>query len=227
QQTAETGSAVPVAQGVPGALSNQPPVPATAPITAPSVPGGNASPDANAPQPFTKNATINYELDKTVRHTKVVPGEIRRLSVAVVVNNKTDDKGKVTPLNPAEIKQITDLAREAMGFNAQRGDSLSIANASFSPQEKEAEAELPLWKDPEMVATGKEALKYLLIALVAWLIWRRLIKPTLDRMAADSARREAKPAAIIREDGSVELDPQAAFERKLADAKAIAKDDPK
>ncbi|HWV18547.1 MAG TPA: flagellar basal-body MS-ring/collar protein FliF [Rhodocyclaceae bacterium] len=227
QQTAETGSSVPGAQGVPGALTNQPPAPATAPITAPNVPGGNAAPDAKAPQPFTKNATINYELDKTVRHTRGVPGEIRRLSVAVVVNNKTDDKGKATPLTPAEIKQITELAREAMGYNQQRGDSLSIANAGFSPQEKDAEAELPLWKDPEIVATGKDALKYLLIALLAWLIWRKLVKPTLDRMAADSARREAKPAAVIREDGTIEEDPQAAFERKRTEVRELAKQDPR
>ncbi|HWT53460.1 MAG TPA: flagellar basal-body MS-ring/collar protein FliF [Rhodocyclaceae bacterium] len=229
QQTSETGSSVPGAQGVPGALSNQPPVPATAPITSPNVQAGGTGATGSA-QPFTKNATINYELDKTVRHTKVVPGEIRRLSVAVVVNTKTDDKGKTTPLSPAEIKQITDLAREAMGYNQQRGDTLNVANASFSPAEKEAMADLPLWKDPEIVGIGKEAFKYLLIAVLAWLVWSKLIKPTLDRMAAaDRARGEAKAGtSMMNADGEVVfVDPQAAFERKLADAKALAKDDPK
>ncbi|MDE2600344.1 MAG: flagellar M-ring protein FliF [Rhodocyclaceae bacterium] len=227
QQTQETGSTVPGAQGVPGALTNQPPAPATAPITTPNVPAGGTG-AAGSSQPFTKNATINYELDKTVRHTKGVPGEIRRLSVAVVVNTKVDDKGKAAPLTPAEIKQITDLAREAMGYNQQRGDTLNVANASFSPVEKEAGQELPLWKDPENIAIGKEALKYLAIAVVAWLVWRRMIRPTLDRLAEAN-----KPEPSLNEDGIMVIDgepvedAQAAFERKRAEIRELAKQDPK
>jgi flagellar M-ring protein FliF len=228
QQTAETGSAVPGAQGVPGALTNQPPVPATAPITAPNVPGGGTA-DTKGPQPFTKNATINYEVDKTVRHTRIVPGEIRRLSVAVVVNNKVDDKGKATPLSAAELKQITDLAREAMGFNQQRGDTLNVANAGFSPQEKVDIPETPIWKDPEAVSIGKEALKYLVIAFIAWLLWSRLIRPTLDRMAeAERAGKEPGTTGMMTADGEIVFeDPQATFERKVAEAKELAKQDPK
>jgi flagellar M-ring protein FliF len=189
--------------------------------------GGTAA--AGGAQPFTKNATINYEVDKTIRHTKIVPGEIRRLSVAVVVNNKVDKQGKNIPLTSAELKQITDLAREAMGFNQQRGDTLNVANATFSPPEKEAIPDTPLWKDPETVSIGKEVLKYLVIALLAWLLWSRLIKPTLDRMAAaERTRQEAGPTSMMTADGEVVfMDPQAAFERKLAEAKEIAKQDPK
>ncbi|HEY1182509.1 MAG TPA: hypothetical protein VGE56_09430, partial [Rhodocyclaceae bacterium] len=76
----------------------------------------------------------------------------------------------------------------------------------------------------------KEAFKYLLIAILGWLVWSKLIKPTLDRMAAaDRARGEAKAGtSMMNADGEVVfVDPQAAFERKLADAKALAKDDPK
>jgi flagellar M-ring protein FliF len=228
QQTAETGSAVPGAQGVPGALTNQPPAPATAPITTPNVQGGGTG-TAGGAQPFTKNATINYEVDKTIRHTKGVPGGIRRLSAAVVVNNKVDDKGKTVPLTTAELKQITDLAREAMGFNQQRGDTLNVANASFSPPEKEAIPDTPIWKDPEAVSIGKEAIKWLVIALIAWLLWSRLIRPTLDRMAEAN-----KPAPTMNEDGIMVLDgeplpedAQAAFERKRAEVRELAKQDPK
>jgi flagellar M-ring protein FliF len=213
---------------VPGALTNQPPVPATAPITTPNVPSGGTG-SASSPQPFTKNATINYELDKTVRHTKGVPGEIRRLSVAVVVNTKLDDKGKAAPLSPAEIKQITDLAREAMGFNQQRGDTLNVANASFSPPEKENIPSLPLWENPKAISLGFDVVKYLLIALAAWLVWSRFIKPTLDRMAAaDRAKREAAGESMMTPDGEIVFEnPQAAFERKVAEAKELAKQDPK
>jgi len=228
QQTAETGSTSPGAVGVPGALTNQPPVPATAPITTPNVQGGGTG-GAGSTQPFTKNATINYELDKTIRHTKGVPGEIRRLSAAVVVNTKLDEKGKPAPLSSAEMKQINDLAREAMGFNQQRGDTLNVANANFSPAEKDAIPDTPIWKDPEAISIGKDVVKYLVIALLAWLLWSRLIRPTLDRMAEAS-----KPEPTMNEDGIMVIDgepipedPLAAFERKRAEVRELAKQDPK
>ncbi|HTJ96475.1 MAG TPA: flagellar basal-body MS-ring/collar protein FliF [Rhodocyclaceae bacterium] len=234
QQTAETGSTAPGAVGVPGALTNQPPVPATAPLTTPPVAGQPAT-GANAatqPQPFTKNATINYEVDKTVKHTKGVPGEIRRLSVAVVVNNKSDGKGKGVPLTSTELKQVTDLAREAMGFNQDRGDTLNVANANFSPAEKEAIPDTPIWKDPETVSIGKELIKYAILALIAFLIWSKLIKPMLDRLAVvnrqqrDSRRAEGR----IMEEEEEEMminQAQVSFEKKLANAKEVAKQDPK
>ncbi|HRH73054.1 MAG TPA: flagellar basal-body MS-ring/collar protein FliF, partial [Zoogloea sp.] len=69
-------------QGVPGALSNQPPVPATAPVTTPAVPG-TAGADGQLPLSTSKSATINYEVDKTIQHTRKALGQIKRLSVAV------------------------------------------------------------------------------------------------------------------------------------------------
>ena len=144
QQSAESGSTSPGAIGVPGALSNQPPAPATAPITTPAAPGtpgagGNAV-AGGQPVNSTKNATINYELDKTVRHTKGGGGTIKRLSVAVVVNNKkiTNKEGKTgsAPFSTDEMGKITALVREAMGFNQTRGDSLNVANVSLLPSVK-------------------------------------------------------------------------------------------
>ena len=232
QQTAETGAALPAPLGVPGALTNQPPVPATAPLTTPPVAGQPATGqggEAAKPQNFTKNATVNYELDKTVRHTKLVPGAIRRLSVAVVVNHKADGKGKSVPLSAAELKQINDLAREAMGFSQQRGDTLNVANATFSPAEKVDIPDTPLWKDPQNISLGMELLKYAAIALVAWLLWSRMIRPTLDRMAAQgrSAAEQERNRSIMTEDEVFTENAHASFERKLADAKSVAKQDPK
>ena len=125
QQTADTGNGSPGAIGIPGALTNQPPVPATAPLTQPAVPAiGGAGAGGATANNFTRNATINYEVDKTIRHTKGTPGSVRRLSVAVVVNHRKDPtKPKPTPLTAAELTQITNLAREAMGFNQTRGDT--------------------------------------------------------------------------------------------------------
>lgn len=232
QQTAETGAALPGPVGVPGALTNQPPAPATAPLTTPPVAGQATGQNsaATTPQNFTKNATINYEVDKTVRHTKGVPGTIKRLSVAVVINHKPDEKGKSAPLSATELKQITDIAREAMGFSQQRGDTLNVANANFSPPEKADIPDTPLWKDPETVSIGRDIFKYLAIAIVGWLIWSKMIRPTLDRMAAESEKARQvtsnETGIMFSETGEV-IDPQAAFDKKLSDAKSIAKQDPK
>jgi flagellar M-ring protein FliF len=162
QQTAEVGGGSPGAIGIPGALSNQPPVPATAPLTQPAVPaiGAAGAGGANANN-FTRNATINYEVDKTIRHTKGTPGSVRRLSVAVVVNHRKDPaKPKPTPLTAAELTQITNLAREAMGFNQTRGDTLNVANAPFTAPEKEGCGCADL-REPEadLVPPGAPALR--------------------------------------------------------------------
>lgn len=184
QQTSESTNGGPAAVGVPGALTNQPPVPATAPITTPPVPGA-ASGGAATGGNFARSATINYELDKTVRHTKATPGGVKRLSVAVAVNYKPvvgkDGKpGKPAPPSDEELARIRDLVRESVGLNEKRGDTLNVAAASFVAAGGEALPETPLWKDPELIALAKEVAKYLVFALIAWLVWLKLIKPVVE-----------------------------------------------
>jgi flagellar M-ring protein FliF len=205
QQNNETASINQAAGGVPGALSNQPPVPATAPLTQPATsitgapptkPGeikgkieaaGVTAPLNAAGQPIntSKNATINYEVDKTVRYTKQAMGNIRRLSAAVVINHRKDigKDGKPTTkaLPEDELKQINDLVREAMGYSKERGDTLSIANSPFTATEK-AETELPIWKDPENVSYIKDIIKYLLLLGIVAFLYLKVIQPTMKTM---------------------------------------------
>jgi flagellar M-ring protein FliF len=206
QQNNETASVNQAAGGVPGALTNQPPVPATAPLTQPATgqqaggqPGkpseiqgkvdaaGVTAPLNAAGQPIntSKNATINYELDKTIRHTRQGMGNIRRLSAAVVVNHRKDvDKtGKtITKAIPdPEMKQINELVREAMGFSKERGDTLSVANAPFTAVDK-SEVELPIWKDPESISYFKDTVKYLLIVAILAFLYLKVIQPSLKAM---------------------------------------------
>ncbi len=204
QQTSETASTSPSALGVPGALSNQPPVPPTAPITQPAVPGatpgapgqanqppipgqinaaGVQAPITNVGQPINtrKDSTINYEVDKTIRHTRQSIGAIKRLSAAVVINHRKDAKGVMKPLAEAEIKQIDSLVKEAMGFSKERGDTVSVANAAFTPVER-SEVEIPLWKDPENIDLLRELLKYAAIALIAAYLIFKVIRPLLQTM---------------------------------------------
>ncbi len=205
QQNNESASVNQSTGGVPGALTNQPPVPATAPLTQPptgTTPGQPAKPGeatgkidaagitaplnaAGQPINTTKNSTINYEVDKTIRYTKQGVGAIRRLSAAVVVNYRKDvDKtGKpiTKPLADNEMKQINDLVREAMGFNKERGDSISVANAPFTAIDK-SESELPLWKDPENISYARDLLKYLVIAGIIAFLYFKIIQPSLRTM---------------------------------------------
>lgn len=192
QQTGESSNKELPPLGVPGALTNQPPVPATAPITVPPVPGAsNAGTNANLN--FSRSSTTNFEVDKTIRHNKGAPGSIRRLSVAVVVNHKKDTtppnpkekdppKNKLVPLTEAELKQMTDLAREAMGFNKDRGDTLSVANAPFSAIEKEVIDSGPLLTNAELLLIGKDLLKYLAMAGLLYWLWRSMLKPVFDQL---------------------------------------------
>ena len=220
QQNNESANLNQASGGVPGALSNQPPVPATAPLTQPAVPGpggqaaarpgeypgklnaaGVSAPLNAASQPLstTKTSTINYEVDKTVRHTRQAMGAIRRLSAAVVVNHRKDigKDGKTTSkaLPEAEIRQINELVREAMGYNKERGDTLSIANSPFAASERNA-AELPLWKDPETLSLTKDLLKYLALAGIVAFLYFKVIQPTLKTMfpPAGSDKATTTPA---------------------------------
>ena len=217
QQNNETASVNQSAGGVPGALTNQPPVPATAPLTqpatgnAPGQPGkpgeaqgridaaGVTAPLNAAGQPIStsKNSTINYEIDKTIRYTKQGMGNIRRLSAAVVVNQRKDLDKNGQPVNKpipdAEMKQINELVREAMGFNKERGDTISVANAPFTAVDK-SELELPLWKDPENISYARDLLKYLLIAGVIAFIYLKIIQPSLKTMFP-SKEEQAQTAA--------------------------------
>jgi len=237
QQTAETGAGVPLAAGVPGALTNQPPVPATAPITSPPV-GAAAGAGAGAAGNFTRNATINYELDKTVRHTRGAPGAVKRLSVAVAVNHKrppgSDGRpGKPVAPSAEELKRIEDLVRESVGFNEQRGDTINVAAASFVLSEVEALPETPPWQDPVTIALAKEAGKYLVFALIALLVWAKLLKPVFEMFAAAAQRAEAErkaaaTAAAARQSvhaGGIQAGRP--FEDKLQGARDAAKQEPK
>lgn len=218
QQNNETASVNQAAGGVPGALTNQPPVPATAPITQPAVGGtpppgqalkpgeqppgridvsGITAPLNAAGQPIStsKNATTNYEVDKTVRYTKQAVGEVRRLSAAVVVNHRKDvgKDGKPTtkPLADSEMKQINELVREAMGYSKERGDSLSVANAPFTAVDH-SENEIPIWKDPDNISYFKDILKYLLIAAIVAFLYLKVIQPSLKTMFPPPAKPESE-----------------------------------
>jgi flagellar M-ring protein FliF len=166
--------------GIPGALSNQPPGAATAPIDGAPPAAAAATPTA----PTRKDATTNYEVDKTVRYEQKPMGGVKRLTVGVVVNYRRsiDPKtGKVVvkPLTAPEVAQINELVKQAMGYSQGRGDTLNVTNAPFDGVDKPEEQAPDWYKDPSNLPLLKDIAKYVFIAMVIAFLWFRFVRPLL------------------------------------------------
>ncbi|MFU0884460.1 flagellar basal-body MS-ring/collar protein FliF [Kluyvera sichuanensis] len=196
--------------GVPGALANTPAPAPAAPIATPPANQANGQTAANratttGPRNTQRNETSNYELDRTIMHTKKNVGDVQRLSVAVVVNYRNLPDGKPLPLTSDQMKQIEDLTREAMGFSTTRGDTLNVVNSPFNETE-ESGGELPFWKQQSFIDQLLSAGRWLLVLIVAWLLWRKAIKPQLQRREAialataeqTKVRQETQQAVEVR-----------------------------
>lgn len=198
--------------GVPGALSNTPAPAPSAPISTPPANQANGQTAANrntttttGPRNTQRNETSNYELDRTIMHTRKNVGDVQRLSVAVVVNYRNLPDGKPLPLTNDQMKQIEDLTREAMGFSTTRGDTLNVVNSPFNDTD-ESGGELPFWKQQSFIDQLMTAGRWLLVLIVAWLLWRKAVKPQLKRREAIAlataeqvkVQQEAQDAVEVR-----------------------------
>lgn len=224
-------------QGVPGALSNQPPGPAAAPeraggaAVAGAVAPGQPLLDANgqqvmdpvtglpmlAPYPSDKReqSTRNFELDRSVSYTKQQQGRLRRLSVAVVVDDQVrvnPQTGEVTrlPWNADELARFTRLVQDAVGFDAARGDSVSVINAPFIADGGELIAELSFWEQPwfwSLLGGLKQFLLPLLIIALMWFV----LRPALVNITS-----AGKGVAEKADAGDVELGDMDGLEGELS-----------
>ncbi|MGE0801589.1 MAG: flagellar basal-body MS-ring/collar protein FliF [Lautropia sp.] len=187
------------AGGIPGALSNQPPAAGTAPINGAAQPtqaaagaaAGSASGTAGAAggtaaggdSNVRRETVTNYEIDKTVRVTRNPTGAIRRLSIAVLVNQRqsvnADGQPVSTPLTAPEMESVNALVRDAVGFSKERGDSVNVVNAAFSRVEAPPAEVVPPWKDPANIALAKDLGKQFGFVLLALLILLMFIRPAL------------------------------------------------
>ncbi|MBC7444120.1 MAG: flagellar M-ring protein FliF, partial [Polaromonas sp.] len=205
QQSSDSSqSGASAAGGVPGALSNQPPVNPAAPIAVPAASAASAAgvapPAATPPGNTRKDGTTNYELDRTIRHVQQGAGSIKRLSVAVVVNYRgsVDAQGKraAQALTAIELEQVNNLVKEAMGFSADRGDSLNVVNSAFVSDVSETVV-LPLWKQPENIELAKTAGQYALVGMLALFAWFALFRPLLRKHLAPP--QAALPAPVSQD----------------------------
>ncbi|WP_338805060.1 flagellar basal-body MS-ring/collar protein FliF [Xenorhabdus griffiniae] len=236
QSSTSEQSGGPLVGGVPGALSNQPSAAPSAPIEKPNANAkgngdeksdqqrNNANKNNSYERMLSNNRnnrydeTTNYEVDRTIRHTQLQAGAVERLSVAVVVNYATV-KGENGPetqaLTPEQLSQIEALTREAMGFSADRGDSLNVVNTPFNDTTEVIEP-LPFWQHPALLEKLLEAGRWLLLVLVAWLLWRKMVVPQIakKRAAEKAALKAQKNPPRQQTETNAELDEK--MRRKLA-----------
>ncbi|PRA31308.1 MULTISPECIES: flagellar basal-body MS-ring/collar protein FliF [Pseudomonas] len=232
QRTASNGP-----QGVPGALSNQPPAPATAPqttggaaATAGAIQPGQPLLDANgqqimdpatgqpmlAPYPSDKRnqSTKNFELDRSISHTKQQQGRVNRLSVSVVV----DDQVKVNPADGAitrapwsadELARFTRLVQDAVGFDASRGDSVSVINMPFSAERGEVIAEAAFYTQPWFWDIVKQVLGVLFILVLVF----GVLRPVLNNITGNGKKQLALAGGDVELGGMGGLDGELANDR--------------
>lgn|SRR5690554_270240 len=255
-------------QGVPGALSNQPPAPGAAPeqlglgvANVAAVPPGQPLVDANgqqildpvtgapmlAPYPADKReqATRNYELDRSISYTRQQQGRIRRLSIAVVV----DDQQTVDPATGAvsyqpwtteDLARFTRLVQDAVGFDASRGDSVSVVNTPFVADRGEVIEEIPFYEQPWFWDIAKQIIGALFILALVFGVLRPLLnnltgakKTGKDLVALE---REAQPLAPELDDDALSLsgsaqqimlaNPHEGFEAQLNAIKNLVAENP-
>lgn len=180
--------------GVPGALTNQPPADGAAPeVAAAGEQTGNAGPPSNS----RSQATRNYELDRTVSFTRHEKGRMRRLSVAVVVDDKKSVNAETgetstTRWTDAELERLSILVRDAVGFSAVRGDSVNVLNESFLPlPELDTPEMLPMWEQDWF----QRLVKYLVGGLIIMVLIFGLVRPVLKSLAGSGLKSRADEEA--------------------------------
>lgn len=186
------------AQGVPGALTNTPPEAGTIGEEGEEAAALTA---AQAEESTSHNVTRNYELNRRIEHEQAVPGTIRRLSVAVLVNESAlasagDDAETETPPKDEALAQIEALAREAVGFEVERGDSIRVSSAAFSlpaPADTPTVIDPPLWEQPMLW----DGLRQLLGVLVLIVLLLAVMRPVMKGLANPSSMRVALPEGAM------------------------------
>ena len=231
--------------GIPGALSNQPPVDGEVPQ---QVDPNLAGTEAAQPQHSRENITRNYEVDRKISYTRRQQGNIERLSVAVVLDNKravnADGEALSEPWSDAELERFTTLVRDAVGFSAARGDSVNVINSPFIEREPidTGALEVPWWQQSWLTPYIKPLVGFLLVMALIFGLLRPVLK-TIARSGSRSAEEEearqlaALEAAGLGGDmsadsvtltgGAVALPgPEEGYEQQLSAIKGLVAEDP-
>ena len=239
-----------LAQGIPGALSNQPPLDPVAPIVDPQTgapdPAATAGTDganlaaaelANAGLADTtaqggvqrRESTTNYEVDRTITHLQHAVGSVKRLSVAVVVNYLPNEDGELQALAPDDLEQLRNLVQQAMGYSASRGDTVNLVNQAFAGTIK---PKLEWYQEPQILALGQTAILALAALLVLFMAYLVVMRPALRRRAREVEVRaqaiEIEQAEAVREaELAQRARRQSRYDENLETARGLAMKDPR
>jgi flagellar M-ring protein FliF len=255
EQSAEeiSRSASAASGGIPGALTNQPPAGGTASVANNAKPAAPAAGAASAkgaaaaaadstaaaattPENTSKQSTRNYEIDRTVSYSRQPAGRVKRVTVAVLVDNMrqvgADGKAAERPLTKAEMDDITRLVKDAVGFDEARGDSVNVVNQPLQPQLVETlkPEVIPVWQRPWIRDVLRLVLGALVLVALALGVLRPLIK-NLSTHALSAAAPELLAAGARAQDEraivSAAPGQPLAYEQQLVQARGLVTQDPK
>jgi flagellar M-ring protein FliF len=238
------------AGGVPGALTNQPPQPGVAlpPGATPAVAQSGANPpgaagaagatpntasgtEVTGPDSKSRQSTRNYEIDRTMAYTRTPAGKVTRLSVAVLIDNlrTTAADGKVTetPLPADQIERLTALVKDAVGFDATRGDTVNVVNSSFAGVVAVPEGELetqPFWEKAWVQDLAKLLGGIVVVLIVIFTVLKPLSKGLLTQARQQPLLIGGGGGAAAGGPGEA---PGLAYEQQVAQARGLVSQDPK
>jgi len=232
------------AEGIPGALSNQPPgtsgapaIPGAAtpgnPVTPPAAGAGQAAAANSGPSSTAQRSTRNFEVDRTLSYVKQPVGTLKRLNVGVVLDDwqKADAEGKVTtsPMSDTDIKRFTQLIKESIGLKDDRGDQINVLNQAFKGNVALPPVEgLPFWQQPWLTQLAKQIVGAGLVLVVAFLVLRPLMK-SLTKPGKKSAGAgediEGDRLSLSGQGKAIKLSPS--FEQQIAAARTLVGQDPR
>jgi flagellar M-ring protein FliF len=247
EETSRNGSGP---QGVPGSLTNQPPAPGvalppgastaaapaaaqTATAQAGQAPGNATQTQTPAPPPpdnTSKQATRNYEIDRTVAYTRLPAGRLKRITVAVLIDNLrtpgADGQVTETELTPDQITNITRLVKDAVGYNESRGDSVNVVNASFKGEvvaEEITPEPIPLWERPLVRDIAKLLAGLIVLLALVFVVLRPLVRGLLA-----APRSVYAPPALPAGASAVEAHatPTVDYEGQISQARTLVTQDP-
>lgn len=227
--------------GIPGALSNQPPAGGSVASDNESQQADGPSASTNSPVSTTQNTVRNFELDKTVRYKQEAKSLINRITVAIVVDDKdiVNEAGETVkaPLDSEDLVLIRGIARDAIGFNEERGDSVTVYNSSFLPQASiEEPPAIPIWKQSWLISIIKQVFAGIAVLIILFMVVRPAMKTLQNKHISISSNGNEKAGELQHDASGAALLPNATggqaanypnYVQQLAMAKELVAQDPK
>jgi flagellar M-ring protein FliF len=187
---------------------------------------------AAGPVSSSRQSTRNFEIDRTLSYSRQPPGRVRRVTVAVLVDHvkSTGPDGQPVsgPLAPEQLASITQLVKDAVGFDASRGDSVNVVNASFlEPGEVPEATDAPLWQQPLLRDIARLVLGAVVVIALLLLVVRPLLRSLLAPVRGDGSMPLGATLATVQAVPGGAPPPAIGYEQQLAQARGLVTQDPK